>query len=87
MCPRTGRGDRSLPSCLGGGDLDGDIYNLILNVGHSFLTVPVAELDRKPDLFPTRTVDPGSYRSLPHKETEGPCTVSDVAEFVINYVS
>ena len=27
-----GRGDRSLPSMLGGGDLDGDIYNLILDV-------------------------------------------------------
>lgn len=63
-------GDRSLPSCLGGGDLDGDIYNLILN----------------PDLFPTRTVAPGSYQGLGHKETEGPCTISDVADFVINYV-
>lgn len=26
------RGARSLPSMLGGGDLDGDIYNLILDV-------------------------------------------------------
>jgi hypothetical protein len=26
------RGDRSLPSCLGGGDLDGDIFNLVLDV-------------------------------------------------------
>ncbi|KAF8063609.1 RdRP-domain-containing protein [Lyophyllum atratum] len=63
-------GDRSLPSCLGGGDLDGDIYNLILD----------------PDLFPTRTVKPGSYIGLPHKETADPCTVSDVADFVINYL-
>ncbi|GLB43035.1 putative rdRP-domain-containing protein [Lyophyllum shimeji] len=63
-------GDRSLPSCLGGGDLDGDIYNLILNR----------------DLFPTRTVAPGSYRGLPHRETAGPCTVSDVADFVIDYL-
>lgn len=30
-----GRGARSLPSCLGGGDLDGDIYNLILDVSHT----------------------------------------------------
>lgn len=30
--PLHHRGERSLPSMLGGGDLDGDIYNLILNV-------------------------------------------------------
>jgi RNA-dependent RNA polymerase len=30
-----GRGDRALSSCLGGGDLDGDDFNLILDVGFS----------------------------------------------------
>jgi hypothetical protein len=30
------RGERSLPSMLGGGDLDGDIYNLILDVSGAF---------------------------------------------------
>jgi RNA dependent RNA polymerase len=30
----TYRGKRSLPSCLSGGDLDGDEYNLILNVNY-----------------------------------------------------
>jgi hypothetical protein len=29
------RGKRSLPSHLSGGDLDGDKYNLILNVSHT----------------------------------------------------
>ncbi|KAL0945576.1 hypothetical protein HGRIS_014736 [Hohenbuehelia grisea] len=66
------RGRRSLPSCLGGGDLDGDIYNLILD----------------PNLFPKsmRTGDPGSYKGLPHKETTLPCTVSDVADFVLDFI-
>ena len=31
------RGERSLPSCLGGGDLDGDDYNLILDVSLLFI--------------------------------------------------
>jgi len=36
------RGERSLPSCLGGGDLDGDDYNLILDVGFAMLFFFVA---------------------------------------------
>jgi RNA dependent RNA polymerase len=32
---RAYRGKRSLPSRLSGGDLDGDEYNLILNVSHT----------------------------------------------------
>ncbi|KIY66410.1 RdRP-domain-containing protein [Cylindrobasidium torrendii FP15055 ss-10] len=64
------RGNRSLASCLGGGDLDGDIFNIIRNI----------------DLFPTRTVEAGSYIGLPHKETEDPCTVADVADFVIDFL-
>jgi hypothetical protein len=30
------RGERALASCLGGGDLDGDIFNLILDVSQNF---------------------------------------------------
>ncbi|KII86358.1 hypothetical protein PLICRDRAFT_114791 [Plicaturopsis crispa FD-325 SS-3] len=65
------RGERSLPSCLGGGDLDGDPYNLILD----------------PKLFPMRTSEPGSYISRPDKQTSEPCTVVDVADFVIDYIN
>lgn len=32
---RPYRGERSLTSCLSGGDLDGDTYNLILDVSHT----------------------------------------------------
>lgn len=38
------RGDRSLPSCLGGGDLDGDDFNLILDVGHDDFFVHIMQL-------------------------------------------
>lgn len=31
------RGDRALSSCLGGGDMDGDDFNVILDVSFSFL--------------------------------------------------
>ncbi|TDL18602.1 RdRP-domain-containing protein [Rickenella mellea] len=67
------RGKRSLPSCLGGGDLDGDIYNLIT--------------DKR--LFPKEDADfsPGSYIGLPYKTIEGrDCTVADVVDFVVDYM-
>ncbi|KAF7310495.1 RdRP-domain-containing protein [Mycena chlorophos] len=66
------KGYRSLPSMLGGGDLDGDIYNLILDE----------------TLYPPKgyTAEPGEYAAIPPKITEDPCTVSDVIDFVIDYI-
>ncbi|KAJ7785716.1 RdRP-domain-containing protein [Mycena metata] len=66
------KGSRSLPSKLGGGDLDGDIYNLLLDE----------------NLFPPKssTAIPGEYVALPPRETPHPCTVSDVADFVIDFL-
>ncbi|KAJ7651977.1 RdRP-domain-containing protein, partial [Mycena polygramma] len=66
------RGPRSLPSKLGGGDLDGDIYNLILDE----------------NLFPPKefTALPCEYETIPPKETPWPCTVSDVVDFVIDFI-
>ncbi|KAF4572424.1 hypothetical protein EYR36_006929 [Pleurotus pulmonarius] len=66
------KGNRSLPSMLGGGDLDGDIYNLIVD----------------PNLHPPsgRTAMPGAYIGLDKKKTEHPCTVSDVADFIIDFI-
>ncbi|KAG1874208.1 RdRP-domain-containing protein [Suillus tomentosus] len=63
-------GQRALASCLGGGDLDGDDFNLIL--------------DRK--LLPTHYGEPGEYQALPIKRTEAPCDISDVVEFVFDYI-
>ncbi|EIW86345.1 RdRP-domain-containing protein [Coniophora puteana RWD-64-598 SS2] len=63
------QGDRALPSFLGGGDLDGDDFNLILDEA----------------LFPTANSEPGSYVSLPIKETTHPCGIEDVVDFVFNY--
>ncbi|KAF9490125.1 RdRP-domain-containing protein [Pleurotus eryngii] len=66
------KGNRSLPSMLGGGDLDGDIYNLIVD----------------PNLHPPsgRTTTAGAYIGLDKKTTEHPCTVSDVADFIIDFI-
>ncbi|KAG1810038.1 RdRP-domain-containing protein [Suillus plorans] len=63
-------GQRALASCLGGGDLDGDDFNLIL--------------DRK--LLPTHYGEPGEYQALPIKRTEAPCDISDVVDFVFDYI-
>ncbi|KAK0434561.1 RdRP-domain-containing protein [Armillaria borealis] len=66
------KGSRSLPSCLGGGDLDGDIYNVILD-----------ETLYPPKLF---TAEPGAYKPLPPDIREYICGKAEVAEFVINYI-
>ncbi|KAF9229726.1 RdRP-domain-containing protein [Gyrodon lividus] len=64
------RGARSLPSCLGGGDLDGDDFNLILD----------------PKLLPQVVKTPGEYISLPIKETLHPCAIKDVVDFIFDYI-
>ncbi|SJL03507.1 uncharacterized protein ARMOST_06863 [Armillaria ostoyae] len=66
------RGNRSLPSCLGGGDLDGDIYNIILDK----------------TLHPPKgfTASPGAYKRLPPDIRPYPCDKTHVANFVINYI-
>ncbi|KAJ8503648.1 hypothetical protein ONZ45_g10666 [Pleurotus djamor] len=66
------RGSRSLPSMLGGGDLDGDIYNLIVD----------------PNLHPPggETHAPGDYQPLPRRTTPHTCTLTDVADFVIDFI-
>ncbi|KAJ3543427.1 hypothetical protein NMY22_g3147 [Coprinellus aureogranulatus] len=70
-------GERPLPSCLGGGDLDGDIYNII----------PLND----PELAgfrPVDTCDPGQYDSAPKKllPEDKKCTLKDVAQFVMDHL-
>ncbi|OAX43638.1 hypothetical protein K503DRAFT_680643, partial [Rhizopogon vinicolor AM-OR11-026] len=63
-------GQRALASYLGGGDLDGDDFNLILD----------------PDLLPRRRRDPGEYTPVPIKMTEHVSGIADVVEFVFDYI-
>jgi RNA-dependent RNA polymerase len=64
------KGQRSLPSMLGGGDLDGDIYNLIL--------------DER--LHPTIQFEPGAYTQPRLVTLSRPSTAQDIADFVVNYI-
>ncbi|KAK0488744.1 RdRP-domain-containing protein [Armillaria novae-zelandiae] len=66
------RGNRSLPSCLGGGDLDGDIYNIILDKSL-----------HPPQRF---TASPGAYKRLASDIRPYPCGKKEVADFVIRYI-
>ncbi|PIL32055.1 RNA-dependent RNA polymerase [Ganoderma sinense ZZ0214-1] len=65
------KGTRPLPSCLGGGDLDGDEYNV--TVRH--------------DLMPQWTYEPASYAPAPKKLVDHPSTMADVADFVAEFIS
>ncbi|KAF5377659.1 hypothetical protein D9615_005257 [Tricholomella constricta] len=68
-------GSRPLPSCLGGGDLDGDVYNVIpLNSRPEFSSIP-------------RTYPPASYEQAKKKLVDHPSTMVDVAEFVMEYIN
>ncbi|KZT63305.1 RdRP-domain-containing protein [Daedalea quercina L-15889] len=67
------RGDRPLPSYLGGGDLDGDMYNVTC--------VPQ-------DLLPPidRLCKPASYSPAKRKMLSRPSTMRDVADFVAEFI-
>lgn len=66
-------GMRSLPSCLGGGDLDGDLYTLIT----------------LPELIPAtgKLHPPASYTAPVMKRLDRPCTIEDGAAFFLDYIS
>jgi hypothetical protein len=61
---------RSLPSMLGGGDLDGDEYCIIV--------------DKR--LHPRKRAKAASYEPAVKARTNQPCTIGDVADFVGNYI-
>ncbi|KZV62229.1 RdRP-domain-containing protein, partial [Peniophora sp. CONT] len=68
------RGRRPLPSCLGGGDLDGDLYNII-------------PLNECPEFRPRMTSDAAAYDAAPWKVLDRPSTMADVADFVVDYIN
>ncbi|GAA5964955.1 hypothetical protein JCM3765_004120 [Sporobolomyces pararoseus] len=67
------KGDRSLPSCLGGGDLDGDIYQLIT----------------LPELIPERSnlATPAAYYPPRMNRLDRPATIDDGVDFFLGYIT
>ncbi|KAI0669992.1 RdRP-domain-containing protein [Trametes maxima] len=65
------KGTRPLPSYLGGGDLDGDEYNVTT----------------MPELLPRKTYHPAEYDPAKRKYVDHDSTMADVAEFVAEYIS
>lgn len=63
-----------MPSCLGGGDLDGDVYNLI----------PLNDL---PEFRPTKSSPPASYTPSERNILDRPSTMADVSDFVMEYIN
>ncbi|THH34116.1 hypothetical protein EUX98_g35 [Antrodiella citrinella] len=64
------KGNRPLPSCLGGGDLDGDLFGCT--------TVPA--------ILPRRIDPPAEYATAQRMELNRPSTMADVADFVTQYI-
>lgn len=66
-------GERPLPTCLGGGDLDGDAYNIIPLEDHPYFT-------------PKHTYEPAEYPPPIKEYVEWSCTMTDVANFFMKYI-
>ncbi|GAA5981880.1 hypothetical protein JCM11641_001929 [Rhodosporidiobolus odoratus] len=64
-------GKRSFTSMMGGGDCDGDVYDIIT----------IAEL------VPERTVDPRPHESLPPRTLDCNANISDVGDHFVEYIS
>ncbi|GAA5913146.1 uncharacterized protein JCM6883_006539 [Sporobolomyces salmoneus] len=64
------KGKRSLSSMMGGGDLDGDTYQIIT----------------LPDLIPDKTFPPLSHAAQPPLELDRPATIDDVADCFVHYI-
>ncbi|KAK1223808.1 hypothetical protein PQX77_013332 [Marasmius sp. AFHP31] len=72
--PPEVEGERPLPSYLGGGDLDGDLYSLI-------------PLNHLPEFTPQRLSQPAVYKAAERKMLLRPSTMTDVAEFVMEFIN
>ncbi|KAG2020116.1 calcium ion transporter [Coprinopsis cinerea AmutBmut pab1-1] len=64
-------GDRSLASCLGGGDVDGDMFSVITCDA----------------LLPSETFEPSAYESAGTKTLDRDSTVEDICDFVVEYIN
>ncbi|PYH92297.1 rna-dependent rna polymerase [Aspergillus ellipticus CBS 707.79] len=66
----SSKGDRDLPSQLSGGDLDGDIFNIIWD----------------PEAHPLRTFDPADYPRVTPVDIGRPVERNDMAEFFVDFM-
>ncbi|EIN05637.1 RdRP-domain-containing protein [Punctularia strigosozonata HHB-11173 SS5] len=65
------KGSRPLPSALGGGDLDGDVFNV----------------SQFADIFPRHLHPPASYEAAVRKELDRDSTIEDVMDFVVDFIN
>ncbi|EIW57530.1 RdRP-domain-containing protein [Trametes versicolor FP-101664 SS1] len=63
-------GERSLASCLAGGDVDGDEFLVI----------------KDPTLLPTTNADPASYDAGDPRDIGRPSTIDDICNFLLEYM-
>jgi hypothetical protein len=66
----SGKGQRDLPSQLSGGDLDGDLYNIIWD----------------PEVQPTRTFEPADYPRVDPVNIGRTVEVDDMADFFVDFM-
>jgi RNA-dependent RNA polymerase len=80
-------GERPLPSMLGGGDLDGDTYNVWSSSYEcacmaSWSTIPLASRSL---LIPENKA-PEEYPAATKRKVQHKCTMEDVKSFVTDYI-
>ncbi|GJN92714.1 hypothetical protein Rhopal_005749-T1 [Rhodotorula paludigena] len=65
------KGDRALASMMGGGDVDGDTFQVITLA----------------DFIPTQVAEPRPYEGVPALELDRAATISDVADCFMRYIT
>ncbi|KDR73538.1 hypothetical protein GALMADRAFT_251265 [Galerina marginata CBS 339.88] len=65
------KGSRSLASCLGGGDVDGDLFSVICY----------------DPILPRTIEEAASYEPLPTFKIERDSTVDDICDFIVEYIN
>lgn len=75
-----------MPNYLGGGDLDGDTYN-VWSPTYKCRCSPEWSHLQGCSLLPSRTAEPGAYTSAEKMLVDHLCTMKDVADFFMDYIS
>jgi RNA-dependent RNA polymerase len=80
-------GERAIPSFLGGGDLDGDTYNVWSPSCVCKCTERWTHLRSYPLLPRTANQEPGSYIAAEKKLVDHLCNMDDVKDFFVDYIT
>jgi RNA-dependent RNA polymerase len=79
-------GKRSLPSMLGGGDLDGEVFFLSQNYHLTLCNRDIYAIIQYPPLLNVLNWTPAEYPPVDTLELDRKCDINDICNFVVDYI-